>query len=111
MSPFPRKAHRGKVSSSTHFRVSQSPYSTRASVRNTNKSLLTPNRVEEITGRAFDRRTHTLQQSYQTLIESHSAARKQGIEIIRNEVGWTGAFSEGTWEPIDTGEPIDRTTC
>ncbi|CAE6533540.1 unnamed protein product, partial [Rhizoctonia solani] len=101
MSLLPKKIHRGKVSSSTHFRVSPSPYSTKASARGGSRSLLTPSKVEEISGRAFDRRTRTLQQSYHALIESHSASRRQDVEAIRNEVGWSGAFSDGTWEPID----------
>ncbi|QRW26071.1 hypothetical protein RhiXN_11148 [Rhizoctonia solani] len=78
--------------------------------RGGSRSLLTPSKVEEISGRVFDRRTRTLQQSYHALIESHPASRRQDVEAIRNEVGWSGAFSEGTWEPIDTGEPADDNT-
>ncbi|KAF8668515.1 hypothetical protein RHS04_08977 [Rhizoctonia solani] len=107
MSLLPNKAYRGKVSSSTRFRVSQSPYPTRTSKGSASRLLLTPSKAEEITGGAFDRRTWTLQQSYQTLIKSHSAARRKEVETVRDEVGWANAFSEGTWEPIGTGGPVN----
>ena len=37
----------------------------------------------------------------------HSAARRKEVETVRDEVGWADAFSEGTWEPIVTGGPVN----
>ncbi|KAG9097908.1 hypothetical protein FRC07_010714, partial [Ceratobasidium sp. 392] len=86
-----KSAERNKSSSARRYRVSRVPY-TSSSQSKAPSFLLSES--ASVSGRAFDKRSKNLQDTYEASLKDYNSAQRKDLEDVREEIGWAGSSTQ-----------------